>query len=211
MFWIYVITNLVNGKIYVGQHSGPCLQSYLKANIWAALRGEDSKPHLYNAFRHHGQEFFVIRGLARAMDKQQMDELEKFFIRTLESQDPDIGYNITAGGRGALGYKHTDEHKERVSEMYKGRPFSDLARSQQLAAVVGKPAHNKGKKMSPEQREKLSAAMKGRVAWNKGKKWGDSTRQKLSDNAKKLYLLRERNPDGTFGPRRQSEQSISSG
>jgi hypothetical protein len=59
--------------------------------------------------------------------------------------------------------------------------------------------------MTAEQRKILSESMKGRTAWNKGKSWSAETRKKLSDNAKILHLSRERNPDGTFGKRRQPE------
>lgn len=204
---IYCITNLVNGKVYIGQHSGENIERYLRRNISNAASGSNSKPHLYNAIRSYGGRNFVIHTIARPIDKQQMDELEKFFIRTCESQNPDIGYNITSGGGGALGYQHPEEHKAYLAEIYKGRPFTPLARSNQLVAVTGKPAHNKGKKMSEAQRLKLSLAMKGRKAWNKGKTWGESTRQKLSDNAKRLHLLRERNTDGTFAGRLEPEQS----
>lgn len=98
---VYAITNTVNGKLYVGQHVGEHLDKYLRRTVWEALStSRRSKPALFQAIRKYGSAAFVIRSLVKPADKSQMDEMEKFFIRTLESQNREIGYNISAGGQG---------------------------------------------------------------------------------------------------------------
>jgi len=120
---IYTITNTVNSKIYVGQHSGDDLQAYLARNIRAAMAGRGNKLFLYRAIRKYGPDVFVIKSLVCPCDKEQMDKMEIFFIRTLETQNDTIGYNITAGGGGRLGTKrpHTQEEKDHMSSVMKDR------------------------------------------------------------------------------------------
>jgi group I intron endonuclease len=105
---VYQITNLENDKIYIGQHAKSNLQAYLKSRIAEAFR-KNSSSRLYRAIRKYGRNAFVIQSLVNPIDKQQMDEMEKFFIRTLDTRNPEIGYNITEGGEGCWGYKPTTE------------------------------------------------------------------------------------------------------
>lgn len=58
---IYKITNLVNGKLYVGK-TVRTLQRRLKVHIAAALRQEPRHNHikLYAAIRKYGEENFIV-------------------------------------------------------------------------------------------------------------------------------------------------------
>src|ERR1700689_695521 len=130
MFWIYLITNLVNGKIYVRQHSGPDLQTYLEYNLHAAFLPSrlNNKPLLYRAMRKYGKFAFTIAELARLDNKQQQNEAEKFLIRALASRQRSIGYNLAEGGTGGrirLGYKNTAHQKESLRIALLGRPKSE--------------------------------------------------------------------------------------
>ena len=153
---IYAITNLVNGKIYIGQTCQK-LGRYLRSDVTRALlKGEDRKPHLYNAIRKYGEDAFVIKLLVEALDKEQADKLEQFFIRTLETQNKEIGYNIAAGGGGSFGYHRviSDEQKEKLRLAGLGRIQSDSTKAKISAANSGIPK-------SASHREKLSKAKMG--------------------------------------------------
>ncbi len=154
---IYAITNTVNSKIYVGQHAKDDLKAYLAHNIRAAMAGRGNKLFLYRAIRKYGPDAFVIKSLVCPYDKQQMDALEIFFIRTLETQNELIGYNITAGGGGRLGIKrpHTQEEKDHMSLVMKDRTITwrdKIAASQ------------KGRKFTPEH---IAALVKGQTGCKK--------------------------------------------
>ena len=115
--YVYAITNVVNGKVYIGIHEGD-LSEYLTLNCGRACgknRAGD-KPHLYRAIRKHGRESFAIRPLVEAIDREQAGSLEKFFIRTLETRDPEIGYNLAEGGLGGATRwgKHKPESVEKM-------------------------------------------------------------------------------------------------
>jgi group I intron endonuclease len=149
---VYAITNKINQKLYIGQHGGEDLQAYLRKRMKAALRGANNSPHLYNAFRKYGENAFEICSLVNPIDKPQMDALEIFFIRTFETQNPDIGYNLIAGGGGALGYLHTDEEKAHMSEVMTGR---EVTWGDKISAA------QKGRPLTPEHIAALKAGQKG--------------------------------------------------
>lgn len=95
---IYVLRNLVNGKVYVGQsvHVAKRFAQHQKA----ARRG--AKSHLYDAMRLYEGGSFVCEVLEEC-DPTSLDEREAFWIERLESRDPSKGYNfMPAGQRGRV-------------------------------------------------------------------------------------------------------------
>jgi len=196
---VYVTQNEVNGKCYVGQTCRP-LDKYLRSDVTRALlKGEDRKPYLYNAIRKYGEAAFSIHLLVEAIDKAQADKLEQFFIRTLGTQDKEIGYNIAAGGGGSFGYTRivTDEWRERARIASTGRKHSQETKERIRAAHKGRPKsaeHRKslstarmGIRLGPfsiEHRKKQSIAAMGHLV-------SDETRRKISE-ANKAFQARKR-------------------
>ena len=124
---VYCITNKINGKLYIGQHSKDDLEAYLAYNCQMAFRpsAQHHKPLLYRAIQKHGSEAFRIHSLVNPVDKDQMDKLETFFIRTMETQNPKTGYNISPGG--GMGGLFTPEHVRALSEGNRGTTRSRSA------------------------------------------------------------------------------------
>lgn len=127
---VYKITDTTNGFIYVGQHCKENLEAYLQWNIKAAEGGRGNKKRLYRAIRAHGGANFKIESLARLIDnlpvdyaRELLDKLEIFFIRLTGSNNPEVGYNLTAGGGGQLGRHrpHTEEEKRKIGDASRGR------------------------------------------------------------------------------------------
>lgn len=164
---VYAITNLETLKIYVGQYSKDDLEAYFQYNLHAAFlpSAVRHKPALYRAIRKYGVKSFVIRSLIQSIDKDQMDKLETFFIRTLETQKPEIGYNISPGG--GMGGLFTEEHIKALSEGQRGKP----------------------KRRSLEHAEKISENKK--LWWAERKKNGfvvsEETKAKTSKSLKEYY------------------------
>ncbi len=194
--YIYCITNLINGKIYIGQHAGDDLEEYLKHNIRHALAGIGNKTYLYRAIKKQNGEGFEIRPLIKlyTTDKefarQQLDRLEIFFIRTLESRSSDIGYNITAGGGGQLGQSRTltEEHKNKIAQAMRGRVITWADKIS--AAQAGRP-------LAEEHKQKL----RGKRNKHKTPRSLEHS-QIISENKKKWWA--ERNINGTPRKRRKS-------
>lgn len=87
---IYKLTNLKDGKIYIGQtvHS---LEDRWRRHIEYANRGGEG--YLQKAIRTYGPDSFDRMTVTIAYNKQQLDELEKYYICSLDTFNPEVGYN----------------------------------------------------------------------------------------------------------------------
>ena len=86
---IYKITNLINGKVYIGQSINP------KRRFEEHKGGYGSIP-LYNSIKKYGVENFSFEIIEA--DVENYDEREIFWIDFYQSANRDFGYNISKGG-----------------------------------------------------------------------------------------------------------------
>lgn len=84
---IYKTTNLINGKIYIGQDK--------KNN--PSYYGSGLK--LIKAIKKYGRENFKKDILEECTDENHMNEREGYWIKYHNSTDRKIGYNISEGGK----------------------------------------------------------------------------------------------------------------
>lgn len=121
MFQIYLITNAVNEKVYVGQTSRGLPRRW-QTHRNACQKG--NRTRLYYSMRHHGYECFSMSLLAEVPTRAEADQLEKLWILTLGSTDPKVGYNMTFGGDGGStthGRTHRPESIEKMRASALGR------------------------------------------------------------------------------------------
>jgi hypothetical protein len=122
--FIYVITNTVTGKIYIGQHKGNSLKKYLQTKLSDASKHRGGQSRLYNSMRKHPKEVWSIEPLfSNIQTKEELDRLERLLIALYDTRNPEIGYNICKGGEGFTG-THTDEWKQMMRERMTGRVVS---------------------------------------------------------------------------------------
>lgn len=99
---IYKITNTVNSKIYVGA-TNLSIHERKMVHLYALRQGKHANKHLQIEFLTHGEQAFEFEVLQQIpgniWDYQQ---LEVEFIKNLNTQNRDIGYNISSGGRGGF-------------------------------------------------------------------------------------------------------------
>lgn len=194
--WIYLTTNLVNGKIYIGQH---VISSDKRANATYIGSGELFK----RALNKYGKENFKRKILRVCYTQKELNTWEYVYIKKYKSQDKNIGYNIADGdilsskfnpaklpevrkkisesrkGRFAgknnpmYGYKFSEEQRERMSEVQKGD-------KSWMFGKRGKLCHNFGRKLSNETRKKISEKLSGENNPNYGKRWSDEVKYKIS-------------------------------
>lgn len=91
---IYKITNQVNNKVYIGLTT-ETLQKRWSGHLQAY---KTCKRHLYESMRKYGIENFTIEEIDKADSFKELGELERKYIKKYNSQNPDKGYNLTAGG-----------------------------------------------------------------------------------------------------------------
>lgn len=111
---IYVFTNRLNSKKYVGQSINPEVR--YKQHFKDA-RNDNLLFH--NALTKYGEEGFIFEIIEENIPLNTISDREKYWIAELNTKKPN-GYNLTDGGEGTFGYKHTDESKIKMSETKKG-------------------------------------------------------------------------------------------
>lgn len=89
---IYLITNILNGKKYVGK------TKYSLAHRFSQhCNNAYYNTYIHNAIKKYGKENFKIEELCRC-DDSRWAELEKFYIKQLHTHYTEGGYNISWGG-----------------------------------------------------------------------------------------------------------------
>lgn len=175
---IYLITNIVNGKLYVGQTRAP-----LKVRWSQHVYAKNKPTPLVKAIAKYGLENFEIKEIAKASSLEELNAMEIQKIKELNSLVPN-GYNIRLGGcrsavseetrkkisESRIGPKHhfygkklSEEHRKKLSESRKGRNMSEETKLKISMAHKGSKSHKWGKPQSEETKAKRSRALKGRV------------------------------------------------
>ena len=115
---IYVITNIINKKQYVGQTI--CPKKRWKEHKYEGTHYNYENIYLYNAMKKYGINNFIFKIIESNIDLNIIDEREKFWIKKLNTFRPN-GYNLTLGGQGHLGYILSEETKNKLSMLAKER------------------------------------------------------------------------------------------
>jgi len=148
MGFIYLIRNKVNRKVYVGLTTKTVAIRWERHCTWGR-KGHTG--HIYNAIRKYGPQSFLVKTLATTDDITKLKMLEKRYIAKYRSQDPKRGYNLTLGGDGCCGYRHTAQFKRMISKRFRGQP-----RPLSVGLAVSKA--RKGTSLSAEHRKKIGIA-----------------------------------------------------
>lgn len=120
IYSIYKCTNKVNGKSYIGFSSEfnkrkrrHCYDSFNQSS-------KEYSSKFHRAIRKYGLNNFDWEILYQSKNYEYMlQEMEYHFI--VEYDTFKNGYNETMGGEGCYGYKHSDEHKEKLRNMWSGK------------------------------------------------------------------------------------------
>lgn len=93
IYKVYVYTNKINGKKYVGQ---TCKTLKQRANKNGS--GYNKCTYFYNAIKKYGWDNFIPEILYDNLSKKEADELEIKTIFDLQTTKDKYGYNIALGG-----------------------------------------------------------------------------------------------------------------
>lgn len=114
--YIYKTTNLINGKIYVGQH---------KAHNFEPNKYIGSGTLLKKAIDKYGVDKFKCEILEWCDSKEELGQREIFWINHYKSIAVKHGYNLTAGGSGGdttirMSEEALKNRKNKLSEKIRG-------------------------------------------------------------------------------------------
>lgn len=130
---VYLITNLVTGKLYVGQTMKSVAQRW-RAHVHATGNKRRLQP-ITAAIRKYGPDAFVIEELEVCADRATLNDAELRWATNLDTFAP-VGYNLRAGegtgsvsdvSRQKLRALMTDERREALRQLWRGRRLPDAA------------------------------------------------------------------------------------
>lgn len=163
MPYVYEITNLIDGKKYIG---------FSSKTPDTSLNYFGSGDLITRAIKKHGKENFQKTILQEFKNEVEARKYEEFLIEKYNAIQDTNYYNLTKGGFGG---------------------FSENAKIKQASIETRKKISdaNRGRIVSQETREILSKKLKGTKPWNIGIPRSDETKKKLSDALKNKPLTDE--------------------
>ena len=150
MRMIYCITNLDNGKRYVGQTKN--LVRRKKQHFTEAPKRCDHP--MARAVRKYGRENFEIK-VVEECDDSVVDERERYWIAVYRTTEYDFGYNCEDGGNACKSLSEETKHK--ISESRK-RWWISLSEDERESYRAGLRGH---RELTFEQRTRASEVRKG--------------------------------------------------
>lgn len=185
IYTIYLITNLINQKKYVGQTKQIPIKRFTQHLC-------SKNTLLSKAINKHGRNNFSFEVLYQTLDINKIDFLERYFIKEHNSFicETGHGYNLTTGG--SLYKIVSDETKLKMSENHPnvsgvnnpnyGNLYS-IETKQKLSELLIGNKRSLGYKHSMETKQKMSTILLGHTRCL-GRIYSEETKQKMSDSHK---------------------------
>lgn len=213
--FVYLTTNLVNGKVYVGQH------------ISSDRKGVDDYylgsggAHFLAAIKKYGRHNFKREILKNCYTIEELNASEReYSIKYNPDLDPRIGYNkfhgpvvdgenpsrhpeirkkrserfkkyIAENGHPWVGRKHTEEEKRKIIESNKRRKYTQETRDKMSASVKRYYEEHPEARVRLSEKAKYDFASGARTPYNRGKPLSAETRKKLSEFRKGKKMSEE--------------------
>ena len=197
---VYLITNTINRKVYVG----------CSIDVYKRLKDHRNRLNslnhknriLQNSWNKYGENAFLFEILVESEECLLLSE-ENYWCNVLSSHNRKYGYNIrmtspngkttlseetkrilsnSKKGKGSYNYgkKMPDETKKKISIALTGKKITEKSKS----AAVENGRKSKGKKHSDEAKIKMSES-------HKNKKCSDETKKKISNSNKHKKITDE--------------------
>ncbi|WP_186670859.1 GIY-YIG nuclease family protein [Sporosarcina sp. BP05] len=157
---VYVLTNEVNGKQYVGITVQKLQDRFNQHCRYSGMV-------INKAIQKYGREKLTIEELEECSSLKELRERETYYIENLCTATPN-GYNLSFGGEGLA-----DEAREKISKALKGKP-----KTKEHAENISKG--RTGLEVSSKTKKKLREI-------NLGKKYSDETKKKQSESQKRYF------------------------
>lgn len=155
----------------VYKHTTPCQKVYIGITSqsvkkrWLNGLGYSHNDYFFKAIKKYGWGNIKHEVLFDGLTKEQATQKEIELIAKYKSNQREYGYNISSGGDGVNGYKHSEEALKKIKNLYikghtpwnKGMTTPEETRVKQSNARKGKTSPRKGVKLTKEQIEKQAS------------------------------------------------------
>lgn len=134
---IYLRTNLVNGKKYIGQTK----DLKRRERDWRKLKTNYSNKELNEDRIKYGLDNFKIEVL-ETCENEEGDKKERYYIEKYNTLSPN-GYNMYSGGIKGYNFNMSDEAKEKISKATKGIAKSEETKKKISDGLKNHPLKSK--------------------------------------------------------------------
>lgn len=163
---IYIITNILNGKMYIGQAQS--IKIRWQRHKTKLRKNYHENKHLQRAWNKYGESVFRFR-ILESCPIGNLDKREQFYLNAYFPSG--MLYNIAIdASSNQRGLKASAETRLKLSKAHKGRKFT-IEHRRKIGAA------HKNKIVSIETRERIGKASTGRVH-------SEATRLKISKSSK---------------------------
>ena len=163
MGYIYLITNTVNNKRYVGQTLCEDIETRWKQHKIHKPRSVGG--YIYNAYKKYGIDKFKFQIICICFD-EDCNRFEEEYIKNMNTLAPN-GYNLQTGGNN---FRTHPDTKKKLSEINTGKKLSEITKKKLSELSKGEKNSQFGRKWTqeeidaiwtPEFRENRSKKMSG--------------------------------------------------
>lgn len=139
-YYVYKITNLINGKIYIGK-------SNTNKNRWkdhlniAKNKYPNTYKYVHKSINKYGANNFTYEVLEYFDDEDLSYEAEMKYVTLFNSNNSKYGMNLDSGGAG--GKQHNEESIEKIRSWHTGIKYSDESKNKMSQSHIGQIPGNK--------------------------------------------------------------------
>lgn len=171
--YIYKTTNLINGKIYIGKCQGKFNENY-----------KGSGKILKRSINKYGVENFKTELICKCYSLDELNKMEKTFIKQYKEEYKENCYNIASGGDGGNVYLYNDKEKQKFIEKMQ---VINKQRCNTNEFKTKASINMKNRYKNKDEREKQSIRI--REAWK-----NEELRKKQKEIVKKSWQKRSGQP-----------------
>lgn len=136
--YVYKTTNLLNDKIYIGQHKGNMFDPYYYGSgSWFKY-----------IMKRDGKENFKCEILEECDTLELLNEREVYWIEFYQSRNPSIGYNLAKGGEQIV-VGCTEQEIKTISKLLYDSTVQNIHDTIMKAQMYGLRIYEKGDEWRP--------------------------------------------------------------
>ncbi len=181
MACVYTLSRASDSEVrYIGISKYETAEKRFKIHTRAAKHGVVYP--IYDWMRKYDD--ITATTVAANLSWEEACKIEIEMIAKYRSKKNNRLLNLSDGGQGPSGYRHSEESLHKLSTALKGRSLTDEHKRNISSGQTGRAK-------SLEHRKNIAKARKGKEAPNKGNVFSDEQKKKVSEGLKRSWAKRK--------------------